>query len=89
MTKLEQRCRGVQRVLEDYKIKYIKQYNSEKNLKICNTPFYLEITNRYISISYKSKHYYNFLPSFEGIIEFREFIKNNGTNFMKLKEVDS
>ncbi len=53
MNKLEQRCKGVQRVLDDYKIEYVKQFESDKRLKIKKTPFELEITNRYISIRYK------------------------------------
>ena len=88
MNRLEQRCKGVARVLDDYNIKYIKEYESEKHLRIFGTPYHLEITNRYISVSYKEKKYYKFLPSFEGINEFREFIKENGTNFKKLKECE-
>lgn len=89
MNRKEQRCKGVQRVLEDYNIEYKKEYNNEDRLKIKNTPYHIEITNKYIGVSYHEKNYYNFLPSFEGIIEFREFIKNNGTNFMLLKDSDS
>lgn len=85
MNRLQQRCNGVARVLDDYNIKYIKEYESEKHLKICGTPYHLEITNKYISVSYKERHYYIFLPSFEGITEFREFIRQHGTNFKKLK----
>ena len=86
MNRLEQRCKGVMRVLDDYNIKYVKEYNSEKHLRLFGTPFHIEISNKYIGVNYKSKHHYNFLPSFEGINEFREFVKKNGTNFMKLKE---
>ena len=86
MSRLEQRRRGVARVLDDYNIKYSKEYENEKYLKIFGTPYHIEISNKYIGVSYKSGRYYNFLPSFEGINEFREFIKNNGTNFMILKE---
>lgn len=88
MTRLEQRCKGVVKVLDDYNIKYIKEYENEKYLRIFGTPYHIEITNRYICVSYKEKHYYNFLPSFEGINEFREFIRKNGTNFKKLKEYE-
>ena len=85
MGKLEQRCRGVQRVLDDYGIEYKKKYNSEKYLAIKGTPFYIDITNRYITVSYHQNKNMNFLPSFEGITEFREFVKTNGNNFWKVK----
>ena len=85
MTRLEQRCKGVAKVLNDYNIKYLKEYDSDKYLKIIGTPFHIEITNKYIGINYKKGHYYNFLPSFESINEFRNFVELNGTNFMKLK----
>ena len=85
MNRLEQRYKGVQRVLEDYNIQYKKEYNNDKHLSIKGTPFHIEITNRYIGISYKQNKHINFLPSFEGINEFRKFVKNNGTNFWKLK----
>jgi len=88
MNRLEQRCKGVQKVLEDYKIPYKKQYENNKYLSILNTPYKIEISNRYIGVTYNKNHYTNFLPSFEGINEFRNFIKNYGTNFMILKEED-
>ena len=88
MNRLEQRCKGVQKVLEDYKIPYKKIYDDESFLSIINTPYRIEISNRYIGINYSKNHYTYFLPSFEGINEFRDFIKNNGTNFMILKEED-
>lgn len=87
MTRLEQRCNGVKKVLDEFNIMYVYQWNTKTNIKICKTKYSIEITNRYITITYKTKRYVNFLPSFTGIIEFREFIKENGTNFMKLKEV--
>lgn len=87
MTRLEQRCNGVKKVLDEFNIMYVYQWNTKTNIKICKTKYNIEITNRYITVSYKTKHYYNFLPSFTGITELRKFIKENGTNFMKLKEV--
>ena len=87
MTRLEQRCNGVKKVLDDFNIKYVHQWDTKTNIKICKTKYNIEITNRYITVSYKTKHYFNFLPSFTGVTELREFIKENGTNFMKLKEV--
>lgn len=86
MTRLEERCNGVKKVLDDFNIKYVYRYDTKTNIKICKTKYSIEITNRYITISYKTKHYENFLPSFTGITEFREFINENGTNFIKLKE---
>lgn len=85
MNKLEQRCEGVRKVLEDFNIMYVYQYNTKTNIKICKTKYNIEITNRYITVSYKTKHYYNFLPSFTGITEFRKFMEENGTNFMLLE----
>ena len=87
MTKLEQRCMGVKQVLDDFNIMYVYQYDTKTNIKICKTKYSIEITNRYITITYKAKHYVYFLPSFTGITEFRNFIKENGINFMLLKEV--
>lgn len=86
MTRLEQKCNGVKKVLDDFSIKYVYLYDTKTNIKICKTKYSIEITNRYITVGYKSNRYINFLPSFTGITEFREFIKENGTNFMKLKE---
>ena len=85
MNRLEQRCRGVQRVLDDYNIQYKRRYNSDKSLSIKGTPFYIDITNKYIGISYHEQKYMNFLPSFEGINEFREFVRQYGTNFWILR----
>jgi hypothetical protein len=85
MSRLEQRCKGVQRVLEDYNIKYKRKYEDNKYLSIFNTPFEIEVSNRYICVYYHKNHRCIYLPSFEGITEFREFVKNNGTNFMKLR----
>ena len=85
MTRLEQRCDGVKKVLDDFNIMYVCKYNTKNNIKICKTKYDIEITNRYITISYKTKHYYNFLPSFTGITEFRKFIEKNGINFMLLE----
>ena len=87
MNKLQQRCDGVRQVLDDFNIMYVYPYDTKTCIKICKTKYNIEITNRYITITYKAKHYVNFLPSFTGITEFREFIKENGTNFMLLKEV--
>lgn len=89
MTKLEQRCNGVKQVLDDFNIMYIYiyPYDTETWIKICKTKYTIEITNKYITVSYKTRHYFNFLPSFTGITDFREFIRENGTNFMLLKEV--
>ena len=87
MTRLEQRCDSVKKVLDEFNIMYIYQYNTRTNIKICRTKYNIEITNKYITVGYKTKRYYNFLPSFSGVTEFREFIKENGTNFVKLKEV--
>ena len=85
MNKLEQRCEGVRKVLEDFNIMYVYKYNTKTNIKICKTKYNIEITNRYITVNYKTNHYYNFLPSFTGITEFRKFIEENGTNFMLLE----
>ena len=85
MTRREQRCKEVQKVLNDYKIEYKKFYNNEGFLKIKNTPFYIEVSNRYIDIAYKDGKYFNYLKPFEEIIEFRDFVSKNGTNFMMLK----
>ena len=86
MNRLEQRCKGVMRVLDDYNINYSKEHDNEKYLRLLGTPYHIEISNRYIGVSYKAKRYYVFLPSFEGINEFREFVKYNGTDFKKLRE---
>lgn len=86
MNRLEQRCEGVRRALEDYKIKYMYKYEDKRLLKICNTKYDIEISNKYITVRYSKKGYTYFLPSFTGIIEFRNFLEKNGTNFMELKK---
>ena len=88
MNRLEQRCNGVRQVLDDFNIMYVYLYDTKTNIKICKTKYSIEITNKYITVTYKTKHYVNFLPSFTGITELREFIKGNGTNFMLLKEAN-
>ncbi len=87
MTRLEQRCDGVKKVLDEFNLMNVFPYNDKRWIKLCKTKYSIEISNRYITITYKKGHYVHFLPSFIGITEFREFIKENGTNFMKLKEV--
>lgn len=87
MTKLEQRCNEVQKALKEFNVKYVYQWDTKTNIKICKTKYSITIINRYITVSYKKKQCYIFLPSFTGITEFREFIQENGTNFMKLIEV--
>lgn len=87
MSRLEQRCDGVIKVLEDYNIRYGLRYNQKTLIHIkeyCGRGWDLEITNKYITVNYKENHHTVFLPSFCGINEFREFIKN-GKNFMMLK----
>ena len=44
-------------------------------LSIINTPYRIETSNRYIKINYTKNHYTYFLPSFEGLNEFRDFVK--------------
>lgn len=88
MNRLEQRCNGVIRVLEDYNIPYGLKYNQKKLIHIknyCGRGWDVEITNKYISVYYIKNKCDIFLPSFEGINEFREFIKS-GKSFMILKE---
>ena len=87
MNRLEQRCKGVIRVLEDNKIPYNKKYDNDKYLtiKYQNKHWNIDISNKYIGVSYNKNHYTYFLPSFTGIIEFREFIENN-RNFMELEQ---
>lgn len=85
MNRLHQRCNGVARVLDDYNIKYFKEYGNEKYLRIFGTPYHIEISNKYISVSYEKNHYCYYLPSFEGITEFRDFVRQHGTNFKKLE----
>ena len=87
MNRLEQRCLGVARVFDDYKIPYKKRYENPKYLHFIykGRGWELEISNRYITVEYrKNKHVY-FLPSFEGINEFRKFISEN-RDFMELVE---
>ena len=89
MTKLEQRCRGVIKVLDDFNIKYKKKNNNPQRLRFIyqGRGWDLEITNRYITVVYRKNHYINFLPSFCGITEFRKFISQN-RNFMELRVED-
>lgn len=86
MTKLEQRCSGVKKVLDDFGIMFVYEFDDKRFIKICKTKYNIEISNRYIKITYTKGHYVHFLTGFTGITEFKEFIKENGTNFMKLKE---
>lgn len=87
MNRLEQRCKGVVKVLEDYKIPYHKPYNDNRflTIKYHNKQWHIDISNKYIGISYTKNKYINFLPSFTGLTEFREFIASN-RNFMELRD---
>ena len=88
MNRLEQRCNGVMKVLEDYNIPYGLKYNQKTLIHIknyCGRGWNIEITNKYITPTYNKDRHEYFLPSFEGINEFREFIKN-GKSFMILEE---
>lgn len=89
MTKLEQRCKGVAKIFDDFNIKYKMKYNNPRNLHFIyqGRGWDLEITNRYITVVYRENHYINFLPSFCGITEFRKFISQN-RNFMELRVED-
>lgn len=85
MSRLEQRCRGVVKVLEDYKIPFNKKYDDNRFLTILyhKKHWNIDISNKYIGVSYNKNHYVNFLPSFTGITEFREFIASD-RDFMEL-----
>ena len=88
MNKLEQRCNGVIKVLEDYNIPYGLRYNQKTLIHIknyCGRGWYLEITNKYITVEYKKDRHIYFLPSFTGINEFRKFIDEK-RNFMELEK---
>lgn len=88
MNRLEQRCNGVMKVLDDYNIPYGLRYNQKTLIHIksyCGRGWNIEVSNRYITVNYKKNKHIHFLPSFEGINEFRKFISEN-RNFMELKE---
>lgn len=88
MNKLEQRCNGVMKVLDDFNIPYGLRYNQKTLIHIknyCGRGWDLEITNKYITIEYKKDRHTYFLPSFGGINEFRKFIEEK-RNFMELEE---
>lgn len=88
MNRLEQRCNGVMKVLDDYNIPYGLRYNQKTLIHIknyCGRGWDIEVSNKYITVEYKKNKHIHFLPSFTGIIEFREFIKS-GKSFMNLEE---
>lgn len=87
MSRLEQRCRGVVKIFDDYNIKYKKKYDDPKYLHFIykGRGWDLEISNKYITVEYKKDKCICFFPSFEGINEFRKFISEN-RDFMELEE---
>ena len=54
MTKLEQRCKGVAKVFDDFNIKYKMKYNNPQHLHFIyqGRGWDVEITNRYITVEY-------------------------------------